>query len=162
MIVIRPVIDVTTGKELTIAESGPLFMELSKQYVTDVLSGLMSWEEVEKLIREGKITFADNHYLKGRTFDDSIVFIDDAQSMKLESLIEAIVRVGKNSKLIVAADPLFQALRSKHQDPTSVIREILAGEARAAVIDLGIKDIVRKALGWVSDYSWSTCSEQES
>jgi phosphate starvation-inducible PhoH-like protein len=144
LIVIRPVIDVTTGKELTVAESGPLFMELSKQYVTDVLSGLMSWEEVEKLIREGKITFADSHYLKGRTFDDSIVFIDDAQSMKLESLIEAIVRVGKNSKLIVAADPIFQALRSKHQDPTSVIREILAGEARAAVIDLGIKDIVRE------------------
>lgn len=144
LIVIRPVIDVTTGKEITIAESGSLFMELSKQYVTDVLSGLMTWEEIEKLINEGKITFADSHYLKGRTFDNAIIFIDDAQSLKLESLIEAIVRVGKNSKLIVAADPIFQALRSKHQDPTSVIREILAGEARAVVIDLGIKDIVRE------------------
>lgn len=144
LIVIRPVVDVTTGKEITIAESGPLFMELSKQYVMDVLSGLMAWEEIEKLINEGKITFADSHYLKGRTFDDAIIFIDDAQSLKLESLIEAIVRVGKNSKLIVAADPVFQALRGKHQDPTSVIREILAGEARAVVIDLGIKDIVRE------------------
>lgn len=144
LIVIRPVIDVTTGKEITMAESGSLFMELSKQYVTDVLSGLMTWEEIEKLINEGKITFADSHYLKGRTFDNAIIFIDDAQSLKLESLIEAIVRVGKNSKLIVAADPIFQALRSKHQDPTSVIREILAGEARAVVIDLGIKDIVRE------------------
>ncbi len=144
LIVIRPVIDVTTGKEITIAESGSLFMELSKQYVTDVLSGLMTWEEIKKLVDDGKITFADSHYLKGRTFDNSIVFIDDAQSLKLESLIEAIVRVGKNSRLIVAADPIFQALRSKHQDPTSVIREILAGEVRAIVIDLGIKDIVRE------------------
>lgn len=144
LIVIRPVIDVTTGKEITIAESGSLFMELSKQYVTDVLSGLMTWEEIKKLVDDGKITFVDSHYLKGRTFDNSIVFIDDAQSLKLESLIEAIVRVGKNSRLIVAADPIFQALRSKHQDPTSVIREILAGEVRAIVIDLGIKDIVRE------------------
>ncbi|MFN3268258.1 MAG: PhoH family protein, partial [Zestosphaera sp.] len=144
LIVIRPVIDVTAGKEITIAESGSLFMELSKQYVTDVLSGLMTWEEIKKLVDDGKITFADSHYLKGRTFDNSIVFIDDAQSLKLESLIEAIVRVGKNSRLIVAADPIFQALRSKHQDPTSVIREILAGEVRAVVIDLGIKDIVRE------------------
>lgn len=144
LVVIRPVIDVTTGKEITVAESGQLFMELSKQYVMDVLSGLMTWEEIEKLVNEGKVTFADSHYLKGRTFDNSVILIDDAQSLKLESLIEAIVRVGKNSKLIVAADPIFQALRSKHQDPTSVIREILAGEARATVIDLGIKDIVRE------------------
>ncbi len=144
LIVIRPVIDVTTGKEVTMAEAGPQFMELSKQYVTDVLSGLMSWEDVEKLVNDGRVVFADSHYLKGRTFDSSIIFIDDAQSLRMESLIEAIVRVGRNSRLIVAADPIFQALRGRHQDPTTVMREILAGEARAVVVDLGVKDIVRE------------------
>lgn len=144
LVVIRPVIDVTTGKEVTMAEASSQFMELSRQYVTDVLSGLMSWEEVKKLVDEEKITFADSHYLRGRTFDSSVIFVDDAQVLRVESLIEAIVRVGRNSRLIVAADPIFQALRSGNQDPTSVMREILAGEARAVVVDLGVKDIVRE------------------
>ncbi|MEM4485727.1 MAG: PhoH family protein [Zestosphaera sp.] len=144
LVVIRPVIDVTTGREVSMAEAGPQFMELSKQYVTDVLSGLMSWDEVKKLVDEGRLTFADSHYLRGRTFDSSVIFVDDAQSLRVESLIEAVVRVGRNSRLIVAADPIFQALRVRNQDPTSVMREILAGEARAVVVDLGVKDIVRE------------------
>jgi len=144
LIVIRPVIDVATGKEVTLVEAGEQFLNLSKQYVIDVLGGFMSWGDIEKLINEGKFTFADSHYLKGRTFDESVVFIDDAQTLKIESLIEAIVRVGRNSKLIVAADPIFQALRGVTQDPTSVLREILLGESRAVVVDLGVKDIVRE------------------
>lgn len=144
LVVVKPVIDVTTGEELTIAEGGPEFLELSKQYVIDVLSGLISWEEIEALVSEGKVTFADSHYLKGRTFDDSVVFIDDAQTLKLESLIEALVRVGRNSRLVVAADPIFQALRGRGRDPSAILRDILAGEQKAIVVDLGIKDIVRE------------------
>ncbi len=143
LIVVKPMIDVTTGKELTLAEAGPQFLELAKQYVLDVLGEWVSWDEINKLMSEGKVVFVDSHYLKGRTFDDSIVFIDDAQTLKVESLIETIVRVGRNSRLIVAADPIFQALRGKSADPSAILRDILATEPKAAVVDLGIKDIVR-------------------
>ncbi len=145
LVVVKPLIDVTTGEELTAGKAGPQFLELSKQYVQDVLSGLVAWDAVEKLVKEGRVTFADSHFLKGRTFDDSVVFIDDAQTLRLESLIEALVRVGRNSRLIVAADPIFQALRGRGKsDPSSVLRDILAGEEKAAVVDLGVKDIVRE------------------
>ncbi len=144
LVVVRPLIDVTTGEEITLAEAGPEFMELSKQYVMDVLSGMISWEKIEELVKEGKLTFADSHYLKGRTFDDSVVFIDDAQTLKVGSLIEALVRVGRNSRLIVAADPVFQSLKTGENDPTAVLRDILVGEEKAYVVDLGIKDIVRE------------------
>ena len=143
LIVVKPMIDVTTGKELSLAEAGPQFLELAKQYVLDVLGEWVSWDDINKLMGEGKVVFVDSHYLKGRTFDDSIVFIDDAQTLKVESLIETIVRVGRNSRLIVAADPIFQALRGKSADPSAILRDILATEPKAAVVDLGIKDIVR-------------------
>jgi len=144
LVVVRPIIDVTTGEEITLAEAGSQFMELSKQYVMDVLSGMITWKDVEGLVREGKLTFADSHYLKGRTFDDSVVFIDDAQTLKVGSLIEALVRVGRNSRLIVAADPVFQSLKSGGNDPSAVLRDILVGEEKAYVVDLGVKDIVRE------------------
>jgi len=143
VIVVKPMIDVTTGKELTLVEAGTQFLELAKQYVLDVLGEWISWDDISRLMSEGKIVFVDSHYLKGRTFDDSIVFIDDAQTLKVESLIETIVRVGRNSRLIVAADPIFQALRERSTDPSAILRDILATEPKAVVIDLGIKDIVR-------------------
>lgn len=144
LVIVRPVIDVTTGEELTVAKAGKQFYELSKQYIIDVLGNFVKWSEIDTMVNEGKITFADSHYLKGRTFDDSVVFIDDAQTLKIESLIEALIRVGRNSRLIVAADPIFQALRGKGRDASSVLRDILAGEPKAIVVDLGVKDIVRE------------------
>ena len=144
LVVVRPLIDVTTGEEINLAEAGPQFMEISKQYITDILSGLITWDDIEGLVREGKLTFADSHYLKGRTFDDSVVFIDDAQTLKVSSLIEALVRVGRNSRLIVAADPVFQSLKTGMNEPSAVLRDILVGEEKAYVVDLGVKDIVRE------------------
>jgi len=144
LVVVKPVIDVTTGEELTVAEGGPEFYELCKEYVSDVLSDLISWDEIEAMVNDGRISFVDSHYLKGRTFDDAVVLIDDAQTLKVESLIEALVRVGRNARLIVAADPIFQALRTRGQDPSAILRDILAGEPRAIVVDLGVKDIVRE------------------
>jgi len=144
LVIVRPVIDVTTGEELTVAKAGKQFYELSKQYIIDVLGNFIKWSEIDAIVNEGRITFADSHYLKGRTFDDSVVFIDDAQTLKIESLIEALIRVGRNSRLIVAADPIFQALRRKGRDASSVLRDILAGESKAIVVDLGVKDIVRE------------------
>ncbi len=144
LVIVRPVIDVTTGEELTVAKAGKQFYELSKQYIIDVLGNFVKWSEIDAMVNEGKITFADSHYLKGRTFDDSVVFIDDAQTLKIESLIEALIRVGRNSRLIVAADPIFQVLRGKGKDASSVLRDILAGEPKAIVVDLGVKDIVRE------------------
>ncbi len=144
LVIVRPVIDVTTGEELTVAKAGKQFYELSKQYIIDVLGNFVRWSEIDAMVNEGKITFADSHYLKGRTFDDSVVFIDDAQTLKIESLIEALIRVGRNSRLIVAADPIFQVLRGKGRDASSILRDILAGEPKAIVVDLGVKDIVRE------------------
>lgn len=144
LVVVKPMIDVTTGEELTIAKAGPQYIELIKSYVIDVLGSFTTWDNILKLINDGKLVFVDSHYLKGRTFDDSIVFIDDAQTIKIESLIEVILRVGRNSRLIVAADPIFQALRGKgSSDASLILRDVLASEAKTKVVDLGVKDIVR-------------------
>ncbi len=144
LIIVKPMIDVTTGREVTMVEAGPEFIELAKHYMRDVLGTYLDMNYINGLISEGKLIFADSHFLKGRTFDESIVFIDDAQTLRVESLIETIVRVGRKSRLIVAADPIFQSLRMGGRDPSSILRDILAGESKAVVVDLGIKDIVRE------------------
>ncbi len=138
----RPVIDVVTGKELTAADIGELYYDLATNYLKDILSGFIDWSRVDDLINEGRIVIADTHYLRGRTFDDSIIFLDDAQCIPVESAVEIMIRIGNNSRFIVAGDPVFQRTIGT-RDSASLLREILLGEETAKVIDLGLKDIVR-------------------
>ncbi len=142
-IISRPIIDVVTGKEITAIEAGELYYTLFTGYLKDILAGFIEWSEVEKLINEGKIVLADTHYLRGRTFDDSVIFLDDAQGVQPESSIEIMMRIGRNSKFIVAGDPVFQKPLTMERDGATAIREILLGEEKAKVVDLGLKDIVR-------------------
>ncbi|ABM80980.1 PhoH family protein [Hyperthermus butylicus] len=143
LIISRPVVDVVTGKELTAQELGPQYYEIASAYLRDILAGFIEWGEVEKLIRDGKIIFADTHYLRGRTFDDSIIFLDDSQNIPPESSVEILMRIGRNSKFIIAGDPVFQKPHGVERDGATVMREVLLGEENAKVVDLGLKDIVR-------------------
>jgi len=143
LIISRPVVDVVTGRELTAQELGQQYYDIVSAYLRDILAGFIDWKEVEKLIDEGRIMFADTHYLRGRTFDDSIIFLDDSQNIPPESSVEILMRIGRNSKFIIAGDPVFQKPHNVERDGATVMREVLIGEENAKVIDLGLKDIVR-------------------
>jgi len=142
-LVIKPVIDVVTGEELTLAKAGEEYLRLVREYIIDVIGSFMDFQKVNELMSSEKLLLADGHYLKGRTFDDTLIFVDDAQHVKLETLLEVIVRLGSRSRLVIAADPIFQTLRGVQQDHVTTLREILLSEANAVVVDLGIEDVVR-------------------
>ena len=142
-IISRPVVDVVTGKELTAVDLGQMYYDIAINYLRDILEGFIEWSEVEKLIREGKIVFADTHYLRGRTFDNAVIFLDDAQSIPPESSIEILMRIGRNSRFVVAGDPVFQKPQGVERDGASIVREVLLGEETAKVVDLGLNDIIR-------------------
>lgn len=143
-IVSRPLIDVVTGREITATDIGSEnYVELVSAYMKDVLAKFISWDDIKKLMDEGKVVFADTRYLRGRTFDDSLIFLDDSQNIPPESAVEIVLRIGSNSKFVVAGDPIFQRNPAMSVDGASVVRELLLGEETAKVIDLGLKDVIR-------------------
>jgi len=143
LIICRPVVDVASGRELTAVELGELYYRLASEYLSDLLTPIVG-NRLEEMFKKGKILVADSHFLKGRTFNDSIVFFDDIQNAPPENVVEVVSRIGDGSKLIVAGDPVLQRPPTPEAaDSVSMIREILLGEQKAAVIDLGIRDMVR-------------------
>ena len=140
-VISRPIIDVVSHREYTVAELGEQYYQMASSYLRDILHGYLDWKVIENLKAEGRLVIADTRYLRGRTFDDSIILLDDAQSVSSESAIEIMMRIGRNSRLIVAGDPAFQTIGSP--EAARIIREVLLGEPSAKVVDLGIKDIVR-------------------
>ncbi len=142
-IIARPVVDVTTGELITPERLGDLYYKIAASYLEDVLGDILSREEITKLIQEGKVIVTDVSYLRGRTFDDAIIFLDDAQNVQPESAAEILMRIGRNSRLIIAGDPVLQKPIGLEKDGATLLREVLLNEENAVVIDLGLKDIVR-------------------
>ncbi len=143
MILSRPIIDVVSGKEVTIIGDREAYERLALEYMYDILTGVAEPELIKSYVASGRIVLADPHFLRGRTFDNSIIVLDDAQSVPPEAIVEIITRLGTGSRLIVAGDPVFQKTAEAGKDGASLAREILLNEESAEVVDLGLKDIVR-------------------
>ncbi len=143
LILSRPIVDVVTGKELTVLTDRETYETIALEYLHDILTGVAEAGLVDELVKTGKIVLADPHFLRGRTFDDSVIILDDAQSVPPEAIVEIITRLGNNSRLIIAGDPVFQRTAEYGRDGASMARDILVNEESAVVVDLGLKDIVR-------------------
>lgn len=58
----------------------------------------------EKLKEAGKLEFLSTSYLRGETFDDAIVIVEECQCMNWAELKTVNTRIGKNSKIIFTGD----------------------------------------------------------
>jgi phosphate starvation-inducible PhoH-like protein len=93
-----------------------------------------------QLKQKGIINFITTSYIRGITFHDSVIIVDECQNMTFHELDSIITRVGNNCRIIFCGD-FFQAdLRN------SGIKEfmgILKSMDRFDFIEFGIQDIVR-------------------
>lgn len=140
-VIVRPLVDVSSGKRYSAIDLGGLFFEMASSYLYDLVGNIYGEETIKKMINEGKILLSDPSFLSGRTFDSTLLFLDDAQYVPPEAVHEAMLRLGNDSKLVIAGDPVFQVADAVNG--AAVARELLLGQDRTFVVDFGIRDIVR-------------------
>ena len=58
----------------------------------------------EMMMGKGEIEVAPLSYIRGRTFNDAYVIVDEAQNATVHELKTIITRVGKNSKIVLLGD----------------------------------------------------------
>ena len=73
----------------------PLYEELIKYY------GKL---KLEKLIKEEFVDICPLEMMRGRTFDNAVMILDEAQNALFEQLVMFTTRLGKNSKAIITGD----------------------------------------------------------
>jgi len=61
-------------------------------------------DKIEQLIADGKIEIVPVAFMRGRTFVDSFVIVDEAQNVTDEQMEMCLTRLGKNSKMIICGD----------------------------------------------------------
>jgi phosphate starvation-inducible PhoH-like protein len=70
-------------------------------------------EKVEKLIEDGKIEIVPLAFMRGRTFLDSCIIVDEAQNVTHEQMEMIATRIGLRSKMIVCGDDYQVDLKAK-------------------------------------------------
>jgi phosphate starvation-inducible PhoH-like protein len=69
--------------------------------------------KIEQLIQSGQIEIVPVSFMRGRTFLDSVVIVDEAQNVTHEQMEMIVTRLGLRSKMIVCGDDNQVDLKSK-------------------------------------------------
>ena len=69
--------------------------------------------KVEKFMEEGKIEIVPVSFMRGRTFVDSCIIVDEAQNVTHEQMEMIVTRIGTRSKMIICGDDHQVDLKNK-------------------------------------------------
>ncbi len=110
----------------------------------DSLYDLLGNEQVDKMIEKGIIEIAPLAYMRGRTFDDAFVILDEAQNTTKTQMLMFLTRMGFNTRMVITGDEsqvdLKQASGLAHS------KKVLRNIEDIAFVQLSRKDIVRHPL----------------
>ena len=103
IILVRPIVE--AGEKLGFLPGD--LKEKVDPYLIPIYDGLydtLGKETVEKMIEKGTIEVAPLAYMRGRTLENSIIILDEAQNTTLSQMKMFLTRLGFNSKMIITGD----------------------------------------------------------
>ena len=107
-----------------------------------------SWN---KLIQAGTVAFESTSHLRGTTWNNSVVIIDEMQNLNFHELDSVITRIGRDCRLLICGD-YYQSDFDKEKDKNGVLMflNIIEKLNHFTVVEFGWEDIVRS--DFVRDY----------
>ena len=111
----------------------------------DALYDMTDMEKGNQLISQGVIEIAPLAFMRGRTFNDAFLILDEAQNTTPEQLKMFLTRLGFGSKVVITGDATQVDLPTGSSGLKGV-RDILGGIDEISFIDLTGADVVRHNL----------------
>ena len=124
--------------------------------VLDVLNEQLGKGVVETGIKNGNIEMAPLSTMRGRSFHDAFILVDEAQNLTVAEIKMLLTRVGKGCRLVVNGD-IRQSDISAQSGLSKIIHMIKKYNLPVPLIEFGIDDIVRSDLC----KQWIICFEKE-
>lgn len=118
------------------------YEEPYKDIIGNLLKRNKAYDDMKDL---GKIEFMPTSFVRGLTWDDAVVVIDEAQSMTFHELNSVITRIGDNARLIICGDIAQNDLLMKRNDQSGFNRMVAIASKMESfdIINFTRHDIVR-------------------
>ena len=110
----------------------------------DAMFDLTDRERGNELIEQGVIEIAPLAFMRGRTFNDAFVILDEAQNTTPEQMKMFLTRLGFHSRFVVTGDASQRDMRGANG--LEQARRVLGGVEDVAFVSLDRNDIVRHSL----------------
>ena len=110
----------------------------------DALFDMLDREKANALIEQGVIEIAPLAFMRGRTFNDAFVILDEAQNTTPEQMKMFLTRLGFSSKYVITGDDTQRDLLG--EGGLDSARRVLSDIEGIAFVDLDRNDVVRHTL----------------
>lgn len=111
----------------------------------DALFDMCDADKLRSYLEQGVIEIVPLAFMRGRTFNDAFVILDEAQNATFEQLKMFLTRLGFNSKFVVTGDISQSDLPDKRSG-LFTIESILSSLEGIHFVKLGKQDVIRHSL----------------
>lgn len=108
-------------------------------------SELLDGKKLKELLETNKIEFKPAQFMRGKTFNDSIIIIDEFQNFDIKTLMAIVTRLGRNSKMIFIGDTNQNDINKKYV-AVDIFKQIINGLPGTVLFEFDRSDIVRDPL----------------
>ena len=116
------------------------------QPLYDALEDMIPPQKLKEYMELNIIQIAPLAFMRGRTLNDAVVILDEAQNTTIPQLKMFLTRMGMNTKMIITGDLTQIDLPSSVRSGLSHAMHILRDVKGIGIVELNKKDIVRHKL----------------
>ena len=88
---------------------------------TDNIRKIIGRSRMEKLMELGVIEIVPIAFARGRSIDNSIILIDEAQNISMDNIRTLMTRIGSNSKMVIMGDVRQKDIRNKKDSSLEIV-----------------------------------------
>lgn len=116
------------------------------QPLYDALEDMIPSSKLKEYIENNVVQIAPLAFMRGRTLNDAIIILDEAQNTSINQIKMFMTRLGMNAKMIITGDITQIDLPSSQQSGLKHALHVLKGIKGIEKIEFSTKDIVRHRL----------------
>ena len=110
----------------------------------DVFSKFYTPEKLSSMLDSGIIEAVPMAYIRGRSFENCFIILDEAQNISINAFKSVMTRIGVGSKLVICGDTKQTDINGTSGLETAA--RIMEGANGVAIIRMGFEDIVRSGI----------------
>lgn len=112
--------------------------------VMDVFEKFFTAEKIEHMIENKIIESVPLGYIRGRSFENAFIILDEAQQMSILGFKAILTRLAVGSKLVICGD--INQTDIDGRSGLDVAARLMEGTSGVAVVRFGFEDIVRSGI----------------
>jgi phosphate starvation-inducible PhoH-like protein len=97
-------------------------------------------------VHSGSIVYVPLETIRGTSFEDSVVLVDEAQNLDYEEVKAVTTRIGEGSRMVLMGDPMQRDIRDSGLSEFEGLVHHYGLETEIPIIKFTVDDIVRSDL----------------